>query len=343
MVYLLKLAGVKAILVGLSLFYGWLACLKLVFSWIRYGNQFWYVKERSLPPPCLQDPSLGKHSYVKLKDVKLHYVENGDRDKPLMLLVHGFPEFWFSWRHQLKHFAATHWVVALDLRGYGDSDKPTKTSDYKLEFLEKDIFDVVKALGRRNCTLVGHDWGGVISWVVAAKYPELVSKLIIMNAPHPLAFRTKLQSSIAQLLKSWYIFLFQLPYLPELTMHNDDLNVFKRMFVNIDGVLPMPEEALEAYKYTFSRKGAWTPPMNYYRMSLTATDVLNPKMANLPNIKCPTLFIWGVNDIALEKDLPELTRQYVDNMKIEYLQKGNHFIQNDMPVEVNKAMEGFLQ
>ena len=87
--------------------------------------------------------------------------------------------------------------------GYGDSDKPSKVTDYRLELLEKDIVDVVKALGRRNCILVGHDWGGAISWTVAAKYPEVVSRLIIMNAPHPIAFRKKLQSSIAQLLKSW--------------------------------------------------------------------------------------------------------------------------------------------
>jgi pimeloyl-ACP methyl ester carboxylesterase len=300
------------------------------------------VKERSLPPPCLQDTSYGKHSYLKLKDIKLHYVENGDKSKPLILLCHGFPEFWFSWRHQLKYFAKTHWVVAIDMRGYGDSEKPKKISDYDLPILEKDIVEVVRALGKEKCVLVGHDWGGAVSWNVAANNPQVVDKLVILNAPHPHAFQKKVKSSLGQFFKSWYVFLFQLPILPELTIHVQDLDIFRQMFLNANGQCCVSDEDLEAFKYTFSKKGAWTPPLNYYRNVLSAKRIVDPNFLSIPKIKCPTLIIWGENDIALSKDLPELTREFVDDIRIEYLARGTHFIQNDMPDEVNKSIQKFV-
>ena len=137
--------------------------------------------------------------------MKLHCVEAGDRSKPLMLFVHGFPEFWFSWKKQLKHFSKDYWVVAFDLRGYGDSEKPKGASNYKIDYLVSDVVGLVKALGKERCILVGHDWGGVICWNVAAlsSSSSVVEKLVIMNAPHPGAFQDKLRSSWKQFLKSW--------------------------------------------------------------------------------------------------------------------------------------------
>jgi len=338
---LAKVLAVKAIVLSIGLFYGAVTILSLLYRrYYKVGSHFWDVKDRSLPPLCLQETAYGRHAYLKLQGIKLHYVENGDRSKPLMLFVHGFPEFWFSWRHQLKYFAETHWVVAMDLRGYGDSDKPTKVSEYKFELLEKDIYDFVVALGREKCTLVGHDWGGGICWGVASTYPEIVEKLIILNCPHPSAFAKKLQSSLSQFFKSWYIFLFQLPYLPEMFFHNEDLNCFRRMFQNADKKCSVNDEDLEGFKYTFSKKGAWTPPINYYRNSFTAKGLLNPP--KMDKIKAPTLIIWGENDLALEKDLPQLSGEFVDNLQIKYVEKANHFVQQDKPDEVNKLIEAFV-
>jgi len=337
-----KLVILKTIIYGIALFWAWVSTLKLAFEWLKRGNAFWEVKERSLPPAILQDTRWGKHSYIKLKDIKLHYVENGDKSKPLLLFVHGFPEFWFSWRHQLEYFAKTHWVVAIDMRGYGDSDKPAGVSKYAGDLLQGDIVDVVHSLGRKNCILVAHDWGGAIAWTVAAKFPQVVQKLIILNAPHPTAFGILLRSSIVQFLKSWYIFLFQLPYFPEMNIFNDDLGIFRRIYGKSSS-----EEEIEAYKYTFSTKDAWTPPINYYRSALAATLSLEAnkvpgQKVGLPKIKVPTLIIWGENDLALDKKLPEMTKPFVDNLKIEFIPGGNHFIQVDKPNEVNKLIESFI-
>ncbi|CAG7722162.1 unnamed protein product [Allacma fusca] len=338
---LIKYLVVRSVVFGISLFYGGLTVLTVLFRWFKNGNEFFVVKERSLPPICLQDAAYGRHAYLKLKNIKLHYVENGDRNKPLMLFVHGYPEFWFSWRHQMKEFAATHWVVALDMRGYGDSEKPAKKSEYDLEILQKDIVELVKALKRDSCILVAHDWGGVIAWNVAANYPEVVEKLVIMNSPHPTTFREKLRGSIGQFLKSWYIFLYQLPYIPEWSVHTNDLEIFDRIFVDENNQLTITEEELEGYKYTFSRKGAWTPPINYYRQNFNIKGMIEGEKS-LPKIRAPTLIIWGENDIALSKDFPELARPHVQNLTVKYVPKGNHFVQQDKVAEVNAHLAEFL-
>ncbi|CAL8116048.1 unnamed protein product [Orchesella dallaii] len=335
----LELAA-RAFVLSIGLCYASIAIVNLIFKRLRYGKDFLVVKERSLPPLCLQDTAYGRHAFLRLKDLKIHYVENGDRSKPLMLFVHGFPEFWFSWRHQLKHFSSTHWVVAMDMRGYGDSEKPTSISEYKAEYLVKDVCELIKALGRNKCTLVAHDWGGVVAWSVAAHFPEMVEKLIILNSPHPIAFHKKIKSSITQFLKSWYVFMFQIPYVPEMLFHTEDLACFERMFGGADNKMNVTEEDLEGYKYTFSRKGAWSPPINYYRCVLSGKDVLAP--VTLPTITVPTLMIWGENDVALDKELPELTREYVTNMEVKYIANGNHFVQQDKPDEVNQAIEDFI-
>jgi len=333
---LVKRFVVTAVVYSIALFYGWVAVISSLFKWLRAGNSYWYIKERPLPPSCLQDTAYGKHSYVRLQDLKIHYVENGDRSKPLMLFVHGFPEFWFSWRHQLKHFAKSHWVVALDLRGYGDSDKPSKVTDYKIDLLRKDIHDFVKALGREKCILVAHDWGAIISWGVAMEYPSIVEKLIILNCPHPAAGVKKITSSLKQFLKSWYMFVFQLPYLPELLWTTNDLAVFDRIFgKNVN------QEDMEAFKYTWARRGAWTPPINYYR-NLVIMSALTD-FSKIPRITAPTLIIWGEDDLALEKDMAEMSTQYVDDIRVEYIPNGNHFIQQDKPQEVNSAIQKFLR
>jgi len=301
------------------------------------------TKERTLPPAVLQDPAF-KHSYVKLKDVKLHYVEAGDRSKPLMLFIHGFPEFWFSWRHQLKHFSKDYWVVAYDQRGYGDSEKPSSISSYKVPILVGDVADLVKSLGKEKCVLVGHDWGAVVAWYTAS-FPtstSVVDKLIIMNGPHPGAFFKKGSKSWKQFLKSWYVYFFQLPFLPELSMIQDDIAIFERLFKRSDGT-KSPTEIIEAYKYTFSKRESWRTPINFYRASLSATSLYNKDVQKMPKIAQPTLIIWGEDDLALEADFPELSAEYcTGTTEIHRIKNGNHFIQTDRPEEVNAAIEKFL-
>ncbi|XP_055334963.1 epoxide hydrolase 4-like [Paramacrobiotus metropolitanus] len=157
-------------------------------------------------------------------EIRLHYVAAGEPGRPLMLFIHGFPDLWFGWRHQLQHFRSHFRVVAIDNRGYGESDKPTDRRAYTLPLLVRDVRSVIQQMGYEKCILVGHDWGGLISWTFAAVFPEMVDLLIVMNCPHPLAFsRMPFGDLIRQFFKSWYIFFFQLPYLPERMFLSNDL------------------------------------------------------------------------------------------------------------------------
>uniref|UniRef100_A0A674ISU8 Epoxide hydrolase 4 n=1 Tax=Terrapene triunguis TaxID=2587831 RepID=A0A674ISU8_9SAUR len=164
--------------------------LKLLWSIGRSPGKTFQRIIRENPPACLSDPSLGTHCYVRIKDsgLRFHYVAAGERGKPLMLLLHGFPEFWYSWRHQLREFKSEYRVVALDLRGYGETDAPSHQENYKLDCLITDIKDILESLGYNKCMLIGHDWGGMIAWLVAICYPEMVTKLIVVNFPHPSVF-----------------------------------------------------------------------------------------------------------------------------------------------------------
>ncbi|XP_029473549.1 epoxide hydrolase 4 isoform X2 [Rhinatrema bivittatum] len=201
-----------------------LALLKLLWSVGRRPSQTFQWKIREHPPACLNDPSLGTHCYVKIKDsgLRFHYVASGERGKPLMLLLHGFPEFWYSWRHQLREFKSEYRVVALDLRGYGETDAPSHWENYSLDSLILDIKDILDSLGYSKCVLTGHDWGGMISWLIAICYPEMVTKLIILNFPHPTVFTEYVLQHPSQLIKSGYYFFFQMPWLPEFmfTVHD---------------------------------------------------------------------------------------------------------------------------
>ncbi len=153
-----------------------------------------------------------RHDYLDTNGIKLHYVTQGEG--PLMLMLHGFPAYWYSWKYQIPEFARHYTVVALDLRGYNDSDRPRKASAYQLDALIADVRGAIAALGYDRCILLGHDWGGALAWSVAYAHPECVEKLIVMNFPHPAKFAAGLRTPW-QLLKSAYILWFQLPILPE--------------------------------------------------------------------------------------------------------------------------------
>lgn len=186
------------------------------------------------------------HQFISTDGVKLHYVSQGEGK--LMLMLHGFPEFWYSWRHQITEFASDYRTVAPDLRGYNDSDKPQGVAAYSISKLIEDVRGVIRGLGYEECILIGHDWGGAIAWNFAYAYPELVEKLIVLNVPHPAKFAAGIQTP-QQLLKSWYIFAFQLPWLPELVLQANDYQAIATMLqqMAVDKLAFSPED-LEAFK-----------------------------------------------------------------------------------------------
>ncbi|NXH14151.1 EPHX4 hydrolase, partial [Bucco capensis] len=215
--------------------------------------------------------------------LRLHYVTRGPTTAPLLLLLHGFPQNWFCWRHLLLEFSTKYRVVALDLRGCGASEKPPGRDSYQLEILVEDIRQVIEALGTPEgqdegtgattspkCILVGHDWGGLLAWELASSYPALVEKLVLMAAPHRAVMAGFLICHPSQLLRSSYVFLFQLPWLPELLLSLADFELLKTWLTSPwtgiqNPVQKLTEEELDSYLYSLSQPGGLSPPIHYYR------------------------------------------------------------------------------
>lgn len=276
-----------------------------------------------------------QHRFLKTNGLSLHYVSQGQG--PLMLFLHGFPEFWYSWRHQLDYFAAHYTCVALDLRGYNDSDKPQGLDAYRLEVLVEDVRGAMVALGHERVTLVGHDWGGAIAWAFAYAYPELLQALIVLNIPHPAKFAEGLRTP-QQLLRSWYIAAFQLPGLPELLLQAGDYWLIEQIFrgLAIDKTA-FSEADLRTYKTAVAKPGALTAMLNYYR----ALMLFSPQQS-WGILDVPTLLIWGEDDAALGKELTFGTEAYVRHLRLRYVPHCSHWVQQEQPGRVNGLMDEFL-
>jgi len=325
--------------------YSSVGLLILLVQIIRRGRSFFNVRSRPNPPACLQDKELGEHRYIKLKEVKLHYVEKGDHNKPLMIFVHGFPEFWFSWRHQIREFSRDYWVVAIDQRGYGDSDKPQGKSHYKIEKMVGDLKELIPALGRTKCHMVAHDWGGAIAFAFALQHHNMLDSLTILNAPHPFALSKLLKSDVRQIIMSWYMFFYQLPYFPELLLRGNDLEAFEREFRSGKfGKKAFTDEDIEAFKYTFCKPGALTPPINYYRsMDLSGRSYAKSQVVPQPKLPVPTLIVWGTGDVYLSKKLPVTSAEFIERCQVKFIEGASHWVQQDAPQEVNKHLRQFLK
>lgn len=312
--------------------------LQLLWRFIRHPKVYFQRlrKHKCDAPRCLLDDSYGSHQYISLKDTKLHCVVNGDEDKPLMLFLHGFPDFWYTWRYQIKEFSKFYRTVAVDLKGFGDSEKPYNVTSYLTTSLRQDIAELVEALNYKTCILVGHDIGGALGYHVATAFPDIVDKLIIINSPHPAAFLKSLKSRKSQKSKSWYMFLFQVAYLPEML-----LTMFQYEFMRdlcggrLGGSFSDDDE--EAYKYIYSQYG-FTNQLGFYRAALG-----HSKGTITTEIKVPSLLLWGSCDHSLDTELAELTKDYVPNMIIKYFPEQGHWPHVQNPDEINTAIKEFLE
>ncbi len=278
-----------------------------------------------------------EHGVARLSEVNLHYVELGPADGPLVVLLHGFPEFWYSWRHQLPALAnAGYRVVAPDQRGYNRSDKPPRISDYSVDRLATDVCELITHLGHESAIVVGHDWGAMVAWVLAMMYPELVDRLAILNVPHPVRMSQGLRT-LQQLRKSWYIGFFQLPFLPELAAKAGDFAWLRKLFErdprNPGAFTP---DDIERYVDAFRQPGAMRAAINWYR----AAARFDLKSV-LSVIETETLVIWGVHDTALGEELADPPSRWVKNARVERLD-ASHWVQCDAPERVNSLLLHFL-
>ncbi|HLL38852.1 MAG TPA: alpha/beta hydrolase [Rubrobacteraceae bacterium] len=281
-----------------------------------------------------------KHRYADLGDVRLHYVEAGEG--PLVLLLHGFPQFWYEWRHQIPALAETGFrVVAPDMRGYNLSDKPLGVGAYRVQVLVRDMERLILACGEQTAAVVGHNWGAIVAWFAAMRYPERVGRLAILNVPHPARFMDGLLSP-QQLLRSSYVFFFQIPWLPEEVIRAGNFTLL-RSVLRRDPVRPgaLTAEDIERYTEAMARPGVLTATLNYYRALLR-----HPRdtQALLGRIEAPVLVIWGEKDRALSRWLADPPLPWVPNLlRVERLPEASHWVAEDRPREVNALLLDFLR
>ena len=287
-----------------------------------------------------------RHDYAQAGDVRLHFAECGPENGRLVILLHGFPEFWYSWRHQMPVLGAHYHVVAPDLRGYNLSDKPPRISDYRIEHLVADVVSLIKHFGQSTADIVAHDWGAGIAWAVAQRHPEMISRLAALQVPPPAAWRENM--TFAQLRRSWYMFFFLLPRIPEWWASANDFARVDEMY-RTTSVRPgaFSDDDLRIYKEALKQPGALTSGINYYRAnvfrSLFRGGVETPNQAD-GRIRVPTLFIYGEQDMAVIPSTVRDLGRFIDAPYRELrIPDSGHWVQNEAVAEVNSALLEFLQ
>ncbi|MGH2517888.1 MAG: alpha/beta fold hydrolase [Ktedonobacterales bacterium] len=282
----------------------------------------------ALPEGCAE-------GYAETNGTRLHYVAAGAG--PLVLLLHGFPEFWYSWRHQLPALAERFRVVAPDLRGYNLSEKPV--NGYDIATLCEDLRGLIAALGERQADVVGHDWGGALAWMTAIRAPDYVRRLVVLNAPHPALMLRELRRP-GQALRSAYIGLFQLRGIVERQLERDDYASVRRTFRAADrGHAWLTDEDIVRYVGAVARPGALAAALEYYRQLPHDWNALSP----LRVITAPTLVLWGELDPYLGVGLLAGLDRWARNVTIQRFPTAGHWLNQQEPERVNAALLAFLR
>ncbi len=279
------------------------------------------------------------HREEEVNGVRLHWVEQGEG--PLVVLLHGFPDFWFTWRRQLPALAAAGFrAVAPDMRGYGLSGKPRGVAEYRMDRLVDDVAGLVARCGATRAHVAGHDWGGAVAWNLPRYHPDLVDRLVILNSPHPAAFRRELRT-LDQLRRSWYVFFFQLPWLPEALLARRRAGFVKgllrRELVAKDA---FTREEIERHREAMLVPGALTAALAYYRAAfrVRAVPAKGPR-----RIERPTLVVWGERDSFLSPRLLDGLDRWVADLTVERLPGAGHWVHADAPARVNELLVGFFR
>ncbi len=279
---------------------------------------------------------------ISVNDVDLQVsVTNEGGERGLALLLHGFPESAFSWRYQIPALAdAGYEVWAPNLRGYGESSKPPNVSDYSMDRLLADIGGLIDVSGRTDVTLIGHDWGAAQAWMFAIRRVRPLERLVIMNVPHPACMQRELRS-VRQLLKSWYIFFFQIPWLPEKLLCARRAKAVGDAFTK-SAVDPtrFPDEVVDVYRQAALRPGAMRSMINYYRAAFRGAR--RSASEDLATIETPTLLVWGLEDVALSKETTNGTDQFVSDLTMRFLPGVSHWVQQEAPETVNAMVLAWL-
>jgi len=280
-----------------------------------------------------------EHSYIKTNGIQLHLMQSGPKSGTPVVLLHGFPEFWYGFRKQIPALAkAGCRVITPDQRGYNLSDKPRGVKAYNMRELVNDVIGLIDALNYEKVNLVGHDWGAAVAWMLAIWHPERVHRLGIINVPHPVVMRRFLLRDLEQIRRSWYIFFFQLPWLPEAGMRAGNWRGAARAMRGSGKIHAFSNEDIEKYKQAWSQPGALTAMLNWYR----AAARYQPKITNDMRIHIPTLILWGAKDFALSRRMARPSLDYCDDGRLIFFPEATHWVQHEEPDEVNRHLLEFI-
>lgn len=281
-----------------------------------------------------------RHTTIATNGIHLHVVQAGPEDGPLVILLHGFPEFWYGWRHQIDALAAAGLRVWIpDQRGYNLSDKPEGVRSYRLDILAHDILGLLDAAGTRQAAIVGHDWGAMVAWWLGIAYPERVTRLSILNVPHPLVFQRTLWRDLDQLRRSWYVFAFQIPGLAERMIRRQNWERGIQALVGSGQRGSFTPEDLDLYREAWSQPGAMTAMLNWYRAIARFPQRIPPPA----RLTMPVLVIWGARDFALSSKMARPSVDLCDYGRLVMFDDATHWVQHDKPAEVSALLTDFLR
>lgn len=276
---------------------------------------------------------------IRTNGIALNVALAGPVDGKPLILLHGFPEFWYGWRHQIDHLASLGFRLWMpDQRGYNLSDKPQDLYDYRVDEMVMDTIGLMSATGQEKVCIAGHDWGAMVVWWLALRHPEKIERMAILNVPHPRVFQRHLRYNIKQMVKSVYAGFFQIPFLPERLLTLADGKPFAR-FIKMSGLKnTFSDEDLDRYRETWQQPDAMRSMLNWYRAYLRYA----PPAPKSWRIKPKTLLIWGKKDIALSSDMVEPSYDLCDNAELVWLEKGSHWVQHDEKERVSQLLGQFF-
>jgi len=281
-----------------------------------------------------------EHSSIETNGIRLHVVTARRPSTRPVILLHGFPEFWYGWRHQIPNLVSAGFhVIVPDQRGYNLSDKPAGVNAYRIHELENDILGLLDHYGFEQRAIAGHDWGAAVAWELAINHPERVSRLVILNVPHPAVMLDFLRRSAKQVFKSWYAGFFQIPALPEGLLRLNHYAGMRRSLLSSGQRWTFTQADLLEYQKAWSQPGALTGMINWYRAALRERNFMG--MAR--RVRVPTLILWGKRDIALSAEMAPASMQLCDQGQLIFFENSSHWVQHDEAEAVNSHMLEFLQ
>jgi epoxide hydrolase 4 len=282
-----------------------------------------------------------QHQFIQTNRINLHYVTQGTGE--LVLLLHGFPEFWYSWRYQIPVLARHFKVVVPDLRGYNDSDKPE--TGYDIDTLTQDVLGLIHNLGFSKAHIVGHDWGGMIGWNLAQNFPESLHSLSLLSAPPPGLLARSLFNNLDQVRRNWYLLALQVPAIPEWLLQQNLANFLRDWFqVQAIRKAAFSTETLRIYQSALSKTGVLSSALNYYRNWLSPQAWLTKLQEPLSSIQVPTLVLWGQEDAILSPSLAKGFERFIPNpFRLKLIPECGHWIQQEAPQLVNLELLSFLR